>query len=149
MPASLKDLDALLSIENSCFKSDRVSRRQMRYLLRQGKTLTYVCKVAGKAQGYIMCFIPAHPKPARIYSLAVLPEQRGKGIASHLLKKSLLKLRELGYRSCRLEVRASDKKTRSLYQRFDFKQIESLPGYYEDGRDGIRMALALQARKSK
>lgn len=148
MPASLKDLDDLLAIENRCFKSDRINRRQLRYHLCQGKTLTLVCKSAGEIAGYLMCFTPALPRAARIYSLAVLPEQRGQGIANALIRTCLKKIRQMGYRQCRLEVRASDKKTQVLYARNGFRQIEKLPAYYEDGRDGVRMLVDLITSRS-
>ncbi len=149
LPASLKDLDDLLAIENRCFKSDRINRRQLRYHLRQGKTLTFVCKSGGATVGYLMCFTPALPRAARIYSLAVLPEHRGQGIASSLIRTCLRKIRQLGYRQCRLEVRASDKKTQALYARHGFQQIEKLPAYYEDGRDGVRMLVDLMTLRSR
>jgi len=136
-------VDALLAIEERCFRTDNFNRRQLRYLLQEAKSFTLVCHSAGQVQAYLLCLTPALPRPARIYSLAVIPELRGLGIASGLLQRTLKKLRQLGYQRCRLEVRAKDKKTQALYKRFHFKLIGEIAGYYGDGADALKMELDL------
>lgn len=149
-PARETDVEQLLSIENSCFSSDRINRRQMRYLLNRAKALHLVAEdSACGVVGYGLVFTPQlnsqQPRPARLYSLAVSPEYRGFGLGQQLLAELLRMLRPKGYRVCALEVRASDKKTQRLYQRFGFKSEKLLPAYYADGEDGLRMRLMFRA----
>ncbi|HNI64115.1 MAG TPA: ribosomal-protein-alanine acetyltransferase, partial [Pseudomonadales bacterium] len=53
-PARLSDLTALLAIENRCFQTDRLSRRNFRYLLTQAKAATLLLAADGAVQGYVM-----------------------------------------------------------------------------------------------
>lgn len=41
-PATLDDIPTLLEIENACFKGDRLSRRQFRYMLTKAHAVTLV-----------------------------------------------------------------------------------------------------------
>ena len=137
--AKTSDLEDLVMIENTCFKTDKLSRRQMRYMLQEAKAFVLLAKINFITIAYCICFIPALPRSARLYSLAVLSEYRNQGIADSLIKKAIQKLKYLGYTSCNLEVKNIDTFTKSLYTKNDFKEIKFLPAYYEDGEDGIRM----------
>lgn len=147
--ASITNLSALLEIEENSFTSDRVSFRQMRYILGQAKAFSLMAKTESKIVGYCTCFTPRLPRAARLYSLAVLPAYRNKGIAAKLLKKVRQKLISLNYTSCNLEVRKKDIQTQALYSKYGFKEIQLLPGYYEDGADGIRMKCRFKLQKEK
>ena len=140
------DLEQLLLIENNCFSSDKINRRQMCYLLSRAKAEMFVAAdVSDVVVGYGVIFTPQlNPqqfRSARLYSLAVCSKFRGRGLANQLLTELLLVVQQKGYRVCTLEVRKSDKATQLLYQRFGFKPVRSLPAYYDDGEDGLRMQL--------
>lgn len=137
--ATIDDLNDLILIEDSSFKTDKLSRRQMRYMLSKAKAFILLAKIKSVTVAYCICFIPALPRTARLYSLAVLKEYRNRGIADQLIKNVLKKLQSLGYTSCNLEVRTKDASAKSLYIKNDFKEVQFLPAYYEDGEDGIRM----------
>jgi len=82
----------------------------------------------------------------RLYSLALLPSYRGKGIAEKYLR---YRLREFAsfYAFCHLEVRVSNERAYALYTRLGFTVKERLEGYYGD-EDGYRMRLDLRLYKS-
>ncbi|MBT5330486.1 MAG: GNAT family N-acetyltransferase [Porticoccaceae bacterium] len=142
--AGLADLDQLLLVEEQCFETDRISRRQMRYLLTQAKSMTWVATdIDSKIASYGMILRPQPPKPARLYSLATLPDFRGQGIAAALLWKLVEALQERGHRACSLEVRKSDNRSQRLYRRCGFCPQKTLPNYYADGEAAIRMRLKL------
>lgn len=143
--ASLADCEAMLAIENACFKSDRIPKRQMRYLLTQAKAINLVLEQDGNILGCCICLLPAKPRPARLYSLAVEPQAQGKGFASHLLKHLFAQLEKKKYRCCRLEVRASDRATQRLYERFGFEKIAETLEYYEDGESAVKMQAQIQS----
>lgn len=146
-PARETDLEQLLSIENVCFGTDKISRRQMRYLVNRAKALTLVVvDVSDVAVGYGMVFMPEPTKrSARLYSLAVSPECRGQGLGSKLASELLGLVQGKGYGACVLEVRQSDMVTQQLYRRLGFQPMKSLPAYYADGENGLRMRLIFRA----
>ncbi len=146
--ASSSDVPALLGIEERCFSSDRLCSRQMRYLLTQAKATTRVAVDGPVAVGYGLCLLPALPKPARLYSLAVLPHWRGQNLARRLAESLMAELESLSYSRCRLEVRGSQTNVKNFYQSLGFIPIAELPGYYQDGEDGLRMECRLTNSQS-
>jgi ribosomal-protein-alanine acetyltransferase len=138
-PAKVADLAGLNALESASFPSDQISARQMRYLLTRAKAHTLVATYQKQLVGYATLLLPAHPRPARLYSIAVDREFRGQGIAGRLLTALGRIAKQHGYRRQRLEVRASDEATQTLYRRFGFVEIDRLPGYYQDGEDALRM----------
>jgi ribosomal-protein-alanine acetyltransferase len=137
--AQIADLAALNALESASFPSDQISARQMRYLLTRAKAHTLVATYKKQLVGYATLLLPAHPRPARLYSIAVDPKFRGQGIAGRLLAALGGIAKKHGYLRQRLEVRASDEATQALYRRVGFVQVKHLPGYYEDGEDALRM----------
>src|SRR3569833_4684268 len=83
--ATLDDLDAMVEVENRCFDSDRLSRRNFRYLLAKGNAETVIDEEGGVIRGYAMLLFNTGTSLARMYSLAVDHAQQRKGIASALL----------------------------------------------------------------
>lgn len=145
--ANINDLAGLIAIENSCFVTDRLNPRQMRYILTKAKAFTLVIRSVSESKivAYSSWFTPVVSRPARLYSLAVLPVYRGQGLAGSLIKKSLQELKNIGYSVCNLEVRKHEKKTQHLYEKHGFEKVRALPGYYEDGEDGIKMQCMIKA----
>ncbi|WP_419797882.1 MAG: GNAT family N-acetyltransferase [Terasakiella sp.] len=141
--AWLSDLDALQIIEEKCFLSDRLSRRQLRYHLRGVRNAVFVACMDEQVVGYALCLCPPNDRPARLHSLAVLPLYRGKGLASRLIEKVVLDVAQKGYGRLRLEVRKNDPDTVALYQKFGFLKIDDLPVYYGDGADAWRLQRSL------
>ncbi|MDP5053320.1 MAG: GNAT family N-acetyltransferase [Congregibacter sp.] len=138
------DIPALQDIEHQCFVTDRIKPRQMRYLLSKAKALNLVAETSGEVLAYSCCLTPAAMnRPARLYSLAVRPEQQGQGLARALLRRLVKLLRVRGYERLRLEVRATDERTLALYQRLGFRTLRRIDNYYEDGETALRLELKL------
>lgn len=72
-----------------------------------------------------------------VKDLAVAPHRQGEGIGSDLLERALSVLAEHGFSVVRLEVRESNHRAIALYERFDFSQVGTYPGYYPDGEDAL------------
>jgi ribosomal-protein-alanine N-acetyltransferase len=53
---------------------------------------------------------------------------------------------KMGLLRVRLEVRADNAAARALYAKLGFAESGQLPGYYEDGADGLRLTLDLGKR---
>jgi ribosomal protein S18 acetylase RimI-like enzyme len=141
--ATLEDLDILEHIENTSFETDRFSRRSFRYLLTKANAETLLYEENGTSLGYVMVLFHTGTSLARMYSLAVLPEARGKGIGEkliHAAEESALK------HDCivlRLEVRQDNPTAMRLYEKLGYRFFGITPDYYEDHTDARRYEKSL------
>ncbi len=78
-------------------------------------------------------------RKGHIVSIAVLPENRNKGVASSLLEKALEGYREYQVSEIYLEVRESNKIAIDLYKKFGFNISRQVKGYYRDGETSYVM----------
>jgi len=81
----------------------------------------------------------------RLYSIAVEPEFRGKGIGKALLMECLEALRRENVSACVLEVDDENKPAIALYEKAGFKKVRLLPHYYGTSRHGWKMRMNLAA----
>lgn len=136
--ATLNDLSALVALENQCFDTDRLSRRSFRHLLSKGRALTLVDEVGDQLRGYIMILFHAGTSLARLYSVAVSPSFRGRGIAKQLVKAAEDAALAQDCVSMRLEVREDNIATIRLYEELGYRKFGSVEDYYEDHMDALR-----------
>lgn len=135
-PAAPDDLPALLALE-SMFPTDRISARQFRYHMRNPRAALLVCADGKAVLGYALML--RRGVTARLYSIAVAPAARGRGIGGMLLKTVAKRAKQAGCGKIGLEVRQRASKVIALYARHGFIKTAALPGYYGDGADGLRM----------
>ena len=138
--ARLSDISGLVDIENTSFPSDLISKRQLMYHLKNPRAVFIVFDIDDQPAGYILALARAD-NTARIYSLAVSGQFRGRGIGRDLIDTALTKLRHRKIKTIRLEVDENDARTINLYQSFGFVKTKHLPAYYEDGRGAIKMEM--------
>lgn len=75
-----------------------------------------------------------------VVTVAVDPDGRGRGIASHLMAVLARRALALGLDALTLEVRLSNQPAQALYRRFGFAPAGIRPGYYtDDGEDALIM----------
>jgi ribosomal protein S18 acetylase RimI-like enzyme len=122
-----EELHALLEIENACFseKDSPLTKRTMGYHLRRGRIIG--AYEGEELRGYILLFPRKIP---RVYSLAVHPSARGRGIAKILLQHALHVNKNL-----RLEVRTDNLSAIGLYEKLGFTCKGVKKGFYPDGCD--------------
>lgn len=72
---------------------------------------------------------------AHIATIAVLPEYRGQGIATELLKTALTEVIRVGFTIATLEVRINNIFAQNLYRRFGFEIVGARPRYYRDNNE--------------
>lgn len=144
--ATLDDLDNLVACEDACFETDRISRRSFRHLLTKGHQATRVLYGAsGDAIGYAMVLFHRGTSLARLYSLAVLPGQRGHGYARKLLAAAEeAATAEAAF--LRLEVHAENSRAIELYRQAGYRPFGRIADYYEDGGDALRFEKALAGK---
>ena len=146
-PATLADLDDLVRLENTCFTADRLSRRSLRHFITKSHSKFWV--MGSPAVAYGLVLFHRGTSLARIYSLAVAPEARGRGYARQLIEAMEASAIAEGALFIRLEVADDNLSALHLYQSFGYEPIRRLTEYYEDGHDGIRMEKRLHINPHK
>ena len=143
-PAQLSDLDALLALENATFTSDLLSRRRMRHWIEADNGIFVVAvDKSGTIAGSTLLFTPRDSDSARLYSLAIAKAARGQGLGSRLIRELEKRSRKAGFKRIHLEVAHDNTAARSLYEKLGYRQVRSIPAFYEDGKDAWRMEKAL------
>lgn len=142
--ARLSHVDALAALEERVFAGDRLSRRSLRRLLARPSAALLVALRADVVCGYALVLLRRGSRIARLYSLARDPGTAPPGTGRALLGAVEEAARRGGARAIRLEVRLDNDAALQLYRRCGYRNLESLPGYYEDGADGVRMEKLLE-----
>jgi len=141
--ATLDDLEDLVRIENRCFDTDRLSRRNFRYLLTKGNAETVVDVENGVMRGYSMLLFNTGTSLARLYSLAVDPDFQRKGVASALVHASEEEATRNDCVTLRLEIRKDNVASIGLFKRHGYREFGLYTDYYEDHMDAVRFEKSL------
>ncbi|VVB92519.1 putative N-acetyltransferase [uncultured archaeon] len=136
--AKKEDLDALLNLEEICFKEERFFRKQLKYLLLRARSIVLVAEDGGVI-GSILILLRENIHNARIYSLNVHPAHRRQGIASLLMDKTIGLLKEKGVTKITLEVGVNNKPAQNLYATKGFVVDKKLFNYYKNGDDALHL----------
>ena len=139
-------LQAIVDLEARSFTpTDRFARSTWRHLLgparTHGSSLTLLAWLDGHIVGALNVLLRQGGVTGRLYSLAVDPRCRGRGIGAVLVRGVARRL-PASITTLSLEVRHDNVAARGLYERLGFVLHESLPGYYPDGGDGVRLRAA-------
>ena len=149
-PALVDDLNRLVELEDSCFDTDRMSRRSFRHFLQQNQHCFLVAETAAhKVAGYILVFLHRGTHLARLYSIAVDPQQRGQGVARLLLQQAEKLCADAGRVYMRLEVREDNAGAIALYQQLGYRTFGEYHDYYEDHADALRLQKRIRHRQNE
>ena len=132
------DLPALFQLE-AAFPGDRLSLRQLRYHLRRPPRIV-VAEDAGGIAGYSLLLRRAGERRARLYSLVVATDRRGRGIGRMLLAAAERAAAAGGAHGLRLEVRVDNADAIELYRRAGYSETGRRSNYYDDGETALCMA---------
>lgn len=133
------DLEALLALEALCFESDRLSRRSFQRWIKGDRSILLVLEIEGRVLGYGLVLLHAGTRLARLYSIALHPDTRGRGYASNLMLALEAAAVEEDRLFMRLEVAKQNRPAIQLYERLGYSVFGELPDYYEDHSDALRM----------
>lgn len=133
------DLPQLIQIEDNAFSGDKISPRQMKRFINSPLDCLLVADTGGILAGYALLLFHRGTRLARLYSLAVSSEFRGRNIAFQLLKQCEQTVVERGFIILRLEVRNDNIAAKNLYFKMGYKVLKTLVHYYDDLADGVRM----------
>lgn len=139
-PARPADLEALIQLEQTCFTGDRMSRRAFRHALQNPRARLLVVEEApSRLLAAALVLRRADTSAARLYSIAVHPAARGRGLAASLLRRLERDAQKSGATELRLEVSAGNHAALALYRESGYEESGRIPGYYEDGTDALRL----------
>lgn len=147
--ASSADAPALIAIENAAFTGDRLSSRSLRRHISSKTADVIVATTAGDPVGYALVFYRRGTGVARLYSIAVSPDHRGKGLSARLTGDLETRARRRGCDRLRLEVRVDNASAIRAYERQGFQPFGHIPDYYEDGATALRMEKTLSRANGK
>ena len=142
--AQVEDLDLLVDIEERCFSADKLSRRSMRHWIKAGHGILLLVEVNGVAAGYGLVWCHRGTRLARLYSLAVLSEYRGRGLAAALLAELERHAAQRGRLFMRLEVANVNVAAIGLYERAGYRVFGEYADYYDDHSTALRMQKTIQ-----
>lgn len=109
-----------------------------------------VAEINGKIVGYIMCKTEygfsnfkklGFVKKGHVVSVAVLEEQRKKGIGRALVEEAIAGTKIKKADELYLEVRCSNNEAVRLYEKIGFIIKQRIKSYYRDGEDAYLMAI--------
>jgi [ribosomal protein S18]-alanine N-acetyltransferase len=143
--AELSDLDDLVALEQATFDHDQVSRAQYRRHLDSDTARVLVASANHRRfLGTALVFFRKGNHAARLYSIASLPEARGKGVGTALIEAVEAAARQRRCGAVRLEVRTDNDSAIRLYERLGYRRIGAvIKGFYEDGSDAYRFEKSL------
>ncbi|MGA9031323.1 MAG: N-acetyltransferase [Sulfuricaulis sp.] len=136
--AKIDDLAMLVQLEER-FPTDRLSRTNLRRLLRHGHASVWICEQDGVLAGNAVVLYRRGTSVARLYSLVVHPDYLRRGIARALLAAAESEAGNRGCRDLRLEVRPDNLPAMRLYRNGGYAVTGIAGKFYEDGTDALRM----------
>jgi [ribosomal protein S18]-alanine N-acetyltransferase len=124
-----RDLDGIMAVETASFVN-HWTRAMFEWEARHSDVArVFVLRGdSGKVIGYCAAWLIFDE--LHINNIAILPDWRGRGLASALLSAVLAWCAAAGARRATLEVRASNGAARRLYERFGFRQVAARRNYY-------------------
>jgi len=133
----------LVALENRSFDTDRLSRRQLRYMLTKARADTLLAEEGGTVLGYVLVLYSRGTAVARIYSIAVDPEARGGGVGRALVEaaEAAAWVQERAY--VRLEIRRDNLASQALFEHAGYRRFGVLSDYYEDHMEALRYEKSL------
>jgi ribosomal protein S18 acetylase RimI-like enzyme len=148
-PATLKDFEQIVRLENLCFSKEHAyTRRQLRYLLTKANSTVLVETTGTLIRGFIIILYHKGTRVAGIETINVDPMHRKKGIGLRLLSSAEEKIRKKKNRKIRLEVAITNQAAIALYDHAGFQKAMLLSQYYhfdhKGSRDAYRMVKELR-----
>lgn len=139
------DDGAIVTLEE-LFPTDRIPLASVRRFLRLQHAPVWVAELDGAVVGALILLTRRNSRTARIYSVVVAPQARGRRLAERMVRAAEAEARRLGLHGMSLEVRADNAAARGLYAKLRYAEFKVLPGYYEDGADGLQLRKNLRPK---
>lgn len=144
--ATVEDLPRLVALEREGFPPEEAfSEGRLRYLLTRAQGRVVVAEENGDMLGFIVLLWRYRSKIGRIYDIVVSSKARGRGIGTALVQEAERIARKRGLSSIALEVRATNREARCLYEHCGYVPVLDLPNYYGEGVHAVRYRKTLDS----
>ncbi|MBR3082552.1 MAG: tRNA (adenosine(37)-N6)-threonylcarbamoyltransferase complex dimerization subunit type 1 TsaB [Clostridiales bacterium] len=135
-PATAEDVDRIMCLEEGAIPHPW-QRNEIEKLITEENKCAFVTEKNGHIACYIGCDIVLDE--GNIGNLVTEEEERGKGLATAILKRLLEYLKEQGVKKVYLEVESTNTAALVVYKKCGFKSYNIRKGYFGAGRDAILM----------
>ena len=135
-PATAEDVDRIMCLEKGAIPHPW-QRNEIEKLITEENKCAFVTEKNGHIACYIGCDIVLDE--GNIGNLVTEEEERGKGLATAILKRLLEYLKERGVKKVYLEVESTNTAALVVYKKCGFKSYNIRKGYFGAGRDAILM----------
>ena len=147
--ATPADAPTLEAIEAASFTYDRLSPRALARNLRSPTADVFAATIGGVLSGYAMVFFRRGSTLARLYSIASVPNARGRGIGRRLMDACERAALKRGCDRLRLEVREKNRPAIALYETLGYVRIGRYEDYYQDGASALRFEKQLTSQENR
>lgn len=147
--ARVLDLPKLVEVENACFDYDQLSRRNFHWMIKHAHSIFLVLEYKKNIIGYGLVLINKGTSLARLYSICVLNEYQGLGLAGKLIASLEEKASDNDCAYLRLEVKESNESAIRLYQKLGYNKFTKKEDYYDDGSAALCFEKQIRVLKSK
>jgi ribosomal-protein-alanine N-acetyltransferase len=131
------DVSKLFALEQELFQAENFPLSRASFAYHVKNNLLYVAQIDTTIVGYVLVLIKR--SNAKLYSLGVNKNFRGKKIALKLLEAIMTELLDLNFKQILLEVRTDNEAAITLYKNFGFHIQKKLQSFYLDGCDAYLM----------
>jgi len=157
----LDDFETLWHIDQECFSPGiSYSRPELKFYIRRRGSFTLVAEGAAeevteevaeelatestspKIAGFI---VTQTGRTGHIITIDVIAPARRAGVGSQLLQAAENRLRAAGSKAVSLETAVDNLSALAFYKRHGYSVIETVPRYYSNGVDALRMKKELAA----
>ena len=138
------------ALEARYFPGLALSSEQVRYYANRGPGLVLVALLDGRVIGYLVAMLARRGRSPTLWivTMGVAPSRRRRGVGKRLLRRAISWGLRVGAARVKLEVSTRNAEAVRLYKSIGFEVEETMPGYYQPGRDAFRMSRALGPRKA-
>lgn len=135
--AKIEDIKRLVEIENLSFNYDQLNDRQFRYFIQKGHS-DLIVQIEGKQiTAYGLLLYREGSSLARIYSIAVHKDFKGKGLGEKIMRELESFVQQYQRNTIRLEVKASNNNAIKLYEKIGYVQFAIKQAYYNNNEDAL------------
>ncbi len=136
------DFDEIMHIETRAFDEPYTKDLFLYDFLKHPYSVYFKLLLADKVIGYFGLWVVF--EEAQITTIAVDPDYQGRGYGKMLMDFIIDYIKDCGCRNITLEVRVSNEKAITYYEKYHFKIVAVRKRYYENGEDAYLMKLDME-----